>query len=377
MRLKKILFLSLGHIASDFYPGMLSPLLPVLTAKYGWSIARAGVLVMVMNIFMNGVQPLVGIMNDRSPKRWFLWAGPLVSAVPFSLLLFVGRFDVMLVLLAIAGFGVSMYHPVGAVAAGHIADEKRKGLSMALFSSGGTVGVTLAPLALVLIIDVLGERYMPLVALPAVIMAIYFLNERDVVVSEHRGLSFREMVDAVSASGFDLFIIWLIAAFRAIVYNLVNSFLPMLSIARGATYAQSAYFLSATMIAGLVGMFIGGHLSDVHGRRKVMAITMLLSSPMFLLFLRTTGPLSMGLLLLGMVLLTSTIPVNIILAQKSIPRMAGMASSLVMGGTFMMGGLAAPPFGALADRVGIETAFHVLCVFPLLGGLTVFLLRRE
>ncbi|MCE5251691.1 MFS transporter [bacterium] len=377
MRWKRILFLAFGHMASDLYPGMLAPLLPLLTSRYGWSLAQAGFLVMVMQIFANVAQPVVGILNDRKPLRWFLWAGPLVSAVPFAFLLSVHRFDLLIVLLSIVGFGVSMFHPVGAVAAGHIAHENRRGISMALFSSGGSVGVTLAPLAVVLVVNVLGERTMPIVVFPALVMAVYFIRDKQIVVSEHQPLDMKEMFASLMGSRRELFMLWLVSTFRAMVYSLVQAFLPMLAIERGATFSQSAYYLSAMLLAGMVGLFIGGHLSDKYGRRRIMAITMIAASPLFYAFLYTTGVISTVLLLLGMLLLSSTIPVNIIMAQRVAPRLAGMASSLVMGVSFMMGGLAAPPFGALADKIGIQAAMNVIFLFPLLGGITVFWLRKE
>ena len=141
--------LALGHWSSDFYPGMLSPLLPLISERHGWSLARLGVLVMAMQIAANAGQPVFGILNDRRPLRWFLWAGPLVSALPFAFLLMIPNLPLMVAVLIVSGLGVAMYHPVGAVAAGHIAEENRRGISMALFSSGGSVGVTTAPLAAV------------------------------------------------------------------------------------------------------------------------------------------------------------------------------------------------------------------------------------
>lgn len=185
------------------------------------------------------------------------------------------------------------------------------------------------------------------------------------------------MFASLMGSRRELFMLWLVSTFRAMVYSLVQAFLPMLAIERGATFSQSAYYLSAMLLAGMVGLFIGGHLSDKYGRRRIMAITMIAASPLFYAFLYTTGVISTVLLLLGMLLLSSTIPVNIIMAQRVAPRLAGMASSLVMGVSFMMGGLAAPPFGALADKIGIQAAMNVIFLFPLLGGITVFWLRKE
>ena len=377
MRFKSILFLAFGHVASDFYPGMLAPLLPLFTERYGWSMAQAGVLIMSMQIFANAGQTVVGILNDHRSLRSFLWIGPLVSAVPFSFVFVVQRFDLMMIILAITGLGVAMYHPVGVVAAGHIAHENRRGISMALFTSGGSVGVTIAPLALVLIVQVIGERFMPLVALPALVMAAYFIFDKSFVVSEHRGHTVGEMIDNLMENSRELFFLWIVSSFRAIVYMILVNFLPMLMIARGLSYAASAYFLSVTLLAGMIGLFIGGYLSDIYGRRRIMAITMLISSPLLFAFLHTAGTVSTVFMLVGTMALSSTIPVNIILAQRATPKLAGMASSLVMGVSFMIGALAAPPFGALADSIGIEIAMNVIFFFPVLGGFTVFFLRKE
>jgi MFS transporter, FSR family, fosmidomycin resistance protein len=374
---KKMSFLAFGHFASDFYPGLLAPLLPLLTTQYGWSLAQTGVLVMVMSIFMNAFQPVIGLLNDRYPLKLFLWLGPMLSAIPFCFFFHLTQFEVMLVALSIAGLGVAMYHPVGAVAAGHDTDENKRVVTMAFFSSGGSVGVTAAPLAMVLIINGIGIQYMPLVAIPSLLMLIYFMYDNDIVVSEHQGHTFREMISSLSENFGQLTLLWMISGFRAVVYGIVGNFLALLLIARGYSYASSAYFLSASLLAGIGGMFIGGHLCDRHGKRKIMALSLFLSVPLFFGFSLTTGPISIALLLLGMVSLTATLPVNIVLAQRAAPKLPGMASSLVMGLSFMFGAVAAPPFGALADRIGIEAAMNWIFLVPIIGGLMVIFLKKE
>ncbi len=377
MNWKKLSFLAFGHFASDFYPGLLAPILPLLTYRFGWSLAQTGVLVMVMNIFMNALQPVIGLLNDRYPLRSFLWLGPVLSAIPFALIFYLDSFPAILAALSLAGVGVAMYHPVGAVAAGYGVDENRRVVSMAFFSSGGSIGVTTAPLVMILITKVTGESFMPLVILPAALMIVYFTRDRNIVVSEHQGHTIAEMFDSMRGNVRELIILWSISGFRAMVYGIVGNFLALLMIARGYSYSASAYFLSAALLAGMLGMFLGGHLADKHGKRKIMAITMLLSTPLFFGFSFTSGPVSLVLLLLAMVSLTATLPVNIVLAQRMVPRLPGMASSLVMGLAFVFGAFAAPPFGALADRIGIESAMQVIFLVPVLGGLSVFLLRRE
>lgn len=377
MRLKRLSFLTLGHMTSDFYPGMLSPLLPLLLDRYGLSMTMAGVLVMVIQIFSNLTQPVIGILNDKRPLKSFLWMGLLISAIPFGFLLEFKRLELMVITLAISGIGVGMYHPVAAVAAGLNAREDRRGISMAYFSSGGSVGFMIAPLIVVFVVETIGEHYLPLVILPALIMTIYFIFNRDIVVSEGHRLSPHEWFTALMGSKRELTILWLVSSLRAMTYVLVSSFLPLLAMARGSSYVTSNYILSVSLLAAIVGMFIGGHMSDIHGGRKIMSITLLISSPLLFAFLKTSGIFSVILLLMSMGALSSTIPVNIVLAQRAAPKHSGMASSLVMGLSFALGALAAPPFGALADRIGIESAMKVILFIPVLGGLLVFLLRKE
>ena len=377
MRLKRLSLLTIGHFASDFYPGMLSPLLPLILDRYGLSLAEAGILVMVLQIFSHLSQPFVGILNDHRPMKSFLWVGLIISGLPFCFLLQFNRLVIMIILLAVSGIGVGMYHPVAAVSAGLTANEDQKGVSMALFSSGGIMGFIVAPLIVVIIVEIIGEKYMPLVVLPALIAAFFFVFDREIVVSEGHQQSISEWFSALFGSGRELFILWLISSFRAVALTVIISFLPLLAIARGASSATSLYFLSGSLFAGMVGMFIGGHLSDLHGRRKVMAITLFIASPILYGFLYTSGIVSTMLLLLGMGALFSTIPLNIILAQRAAPKQAGMASSLVMGLSFALAAVGPPLFGTLADRVGIEVAMNVVFIIPVIGSLSVFLLRKE
>lgn len=375
-KIKSLVFLFLGHLSNDFYPGMVSPLLPVFTAQYGWSMAQAGLLITAMQLSCNISQPFFGIINDHRPTKSFIWIGLIIAGIPFCFVMKIDSLHIMAAVMIISGLGVGMFHPVSVVAAGRIANEKHKGISMALFSSGGHIGFMIAPMAAVLIIEVLGEMYMPIIIIPALIMALFFAFDKNIVVQESHGYSLKEWFSSLSGSGRELFILWLVSSFRGIVLLLVGHFLPIFAMARGASYAEGAYFLSASLLASMIGMLIGGHLSDTHGRKKVMVITMLISSPLLYAFLYTSGIVSVVLLLTGIATLCSSIPANIILAQRANPELAGMASSIVMGLPFAMGALTAIPFGALADHVGIEMAMNVPLILPILGGITVFFLRK-
>ncbi len=375
--IKTSIFLFFGHFACDLYPGLLPALLPIFSDRHGWSFTEAGILITVMQASCNISQPIIGIIYDHKPMRFLIWSGLIIAGLPFCFVMNINRFDMMIIAMVVSGIGVGMFHPAAAVTAGRVADENRKGISMALFSSGGHVSFMTAPFIVVLIVKNIGDAYMPLVITPALIMALFFVFNRSFTVHEGHGFSLGEWFSSLFESGRELFILWLVASFRAVVLVLVGSFMPMLAMARGASYVKGAYFLSVTILASMAGMFIGGHLSDIHGRRKIMAITMLVSSPLLYGFLYTSGAVSIIFLIMGMGALSSTLPVSIILAQRANPKLAGIASSLVMGLSFAMGALTATPFGMLADYTGIETAMNAPFIFPLLGGITVLFLKEE
>ncbi len=57
-KVKSIFILFLGHLANDLYPGMVAPLLPIFIARYGWSLAQAGLLITAMQLSCNLSQPI-------------------------------------------------------------------------------------------------------------------------------------------------------------------------------------------------------------------------------------------------------------------------------------------------------------------------------
>jgi MFS transporter, FSR family, fosmidomycin resistance protein len=376
-KLTSLIFLSMGHAANDLYPGMLSPLLPIFIAMHGWSLTKAGILVTVLQLSCNFSQPFFGILNDHKPMRFFLWAGIVITGLPFCFVLKIDSFTVMIFAMIVSGLGVGLFHPVAAVAAGRIADKNRKSLSMALFSSGGHISFMVAPLIVVLIVKVIGEQYMPFVILPSLLMALFFAFDKNITVNEGHGYSFKEWFSSLSSTGKELFVLWIVSSFRAVVLMLVGAFLPILFIARGSSYEQSAYILSVSLLASTAGMFVGGHLSDKHGRKKIMIVMLVIATPLLYGFLATSGILSIALLMAGMSALSSTIPISIIHAQHINPRLAGMASSLVMGLSFAMGAITATPFGILADNVGIENAMSVPLILPILAGFTALFLKSD
>ena len=108
MRMRRLIFLSVGHMMADFFPGMLAPLLPLIVERHDLTHAGAGMLIMVLQMFCSFSQPAFGIINDHRSMKSFLWAGLIIAAVPFCFLLRLERLEMMIGALVISGLGVGM-----------------------------------------------------------------------------------------------------------------------------------------------------------------------------------------------------------------------------------------------------------------------------
>src|SRR3989475_9133207 len=61
-----------AHFLNDFYVAFLTPLLPLVVAKFNLSLALAGLLATVLTTSAAMTKPLFGIMADRLKRRIFV-----------------------------------------------------------------------------------------------------------------------------------------------------------------------------------------------------------------------------------------------------------------------------------------------------------------
>ena len=73
----------------------------------------------------------------------------------------------------------------------------------------------------------------------------------------------------------------------------------------------------------------------------------------------------------------ATLPLGVALVQKLAPRGKSMASSLMTGLAFGVGGLLTPLTGLLADLYSIRTVLGTLVVVPLVTILLIWLMPSE
>ena len=155
----------------------------------------------------------------------------------------------------------------------------------------------------------------------------------------------------------------------------LENFLSLFLDERGYSNVARSAVLALFLLAGTVGIVIGGSLSHRISRRRMLLFSLIVSPPLLFLSLHSTGAVFLTLLFLGNVVLSASTSVNIVWAQQLLPERENIASSLMMGGAWGVGGVLSIPVGMLGDRFGLAHVLDCLTVLPLIGAALVVFLR--
>lgn len=349
--------LALGHGLNDAYGAFLSALLPLLIGRFGMSLAAAGLLSSFRSAVASFGQLPLGLLADRAGARWLVILGPALTCTAMSLLGILPTYWAVAAALVTAGLGTAAFHPAGAslVAGG----DGRRGLSMALFSAGGTLGAALGPLLIAGVAGNLGLSFTPLLLLPAA--AVVFALVQALPPQNRPERKERPRLrDHRHAR--QLLRLWGIGVLREFVSASYYTFLAVLWTRRGAPLAVASLALTVYSLSGVVGDLVGGRLSDRFGRRWVILGSVAGAIPLFYLFLLTDGVLSFLFLGLAGAVLIASIPVSVVLGQEFVPEQRGLVSGVLMGLAWGLGSLLMGGVGYLGDRLGLEVALGILTV---------------
>ncbi|MBI4893448.1 MAG: MFS transporter [Acidobacteria bacterium] len=372
-----LLLLSVGHFVVDLYAGSLGVLQPFFVDKFRLSLTQAGVLGGVLVFSSSVTQPLYGYLSDRFRSRLFCSLGPAVTGLFILGALRAPSFAWAVAMMVAGGVGVSAFHPqASSWASAGMATSK--GRWMAVFISAGTLGVALAPAFFKEWIERLGFESVVWAALPGVALSVATLA---LVQPPAQAGARTKSFDwpALRAVRRPLIILYVCVFFRSAVQVTYSQFLVLyLSRERGYSLHEAAYTLSLYLTAGAVGGFIGGHLSDRFGAKRVIMHSFLWSVPLMAMFYLTPAGFGVAALVLGGLVLLFTIPVNVIVAQDLVPSQAATVSALLMGFAWGTSGMIFVPLtGWVADRLSLHVALSGLLVFPALGFFLARMLPEE
>lgn len=359
-----LILLSLGHLATDLGAGAIPALLPFFQRSFGLSYGSLGFLNGVFQFTASVTQPLIGLITDRIPGRLLLPAGCIAAGVMVGLTGFATGYGGLLLLIALAGVGVAAFHPLGyRLASQH--SGARRGTATSVFSVGGLLGGAIGPLlatALVLRFDLPGTLG---IAVPGLVVAglIWWRVPRQQPVSLRRFGS--GLAAPLRARLAPMSLLTLVVILRSAATVSLNTFIPLYYIdVVGESETTASRMLTLLLASGAIGTLLGGPISDRIGRLRVLAITLVLMIPALLVFLNSHGIVAATALSLVGFFLVSSFAVTVVMAQDLWPENVSLASGMMVGFAFGVGGLVVPLIGLIAERWGLLTALQVIVVFP-------------
>ncbi|NOZ29787.1 MAG: MFS transporter [Chloroflexi bacterium] len=355
--------ISLAHFIHDCFPAFLAPLLPLLTAKLGFSLAAAGALVPFLRSSAF-IQPAIGYLADRTDARLFVILAPTVTAVCMSLLGIVPTYWLLPPLLILAGLSISAFH-APAMRMITQSSGRRWGTGMSFFMTGGEMGRSLGPLYAVTMVGWLGLDRLWLATIPAIITSLLLIRFTPRShVGAHR-ISFKELRHSLSRQRRAILALLAFTSLRSMATSVFILFLPTYLVQQGSyTLLFAGTAVSTFELAGALGALSGGTLSDRWGRRTVLMASAALTPPLLYAFLSSAGWAALAWLLIAGAVALCTGPVGLTMIQELLPDSRSTATSLMMSVGLIATGAFSILFGAAADLWGIGSVFRVIIFLP-------------
>jgi FSR family fosmidomycin resistance protein-like MFS transporter len=375
---KIIIALTLVHFIGDFYNSFITPLLPLFISKYSLTLAQAGMIAGLSRFLAFIVQPPVGYLADRSPTRFFALGGPLLVMVFIPLTGIAPAFWMLLVCVSFGSIGSSMFHPTVAGMVSRYAG-RNLGFSMSIFVMGGTLSFGVGPLFISWFVKNFGLEAMPLTTVIGLAVMVYLFKTIPLPAVEglqEYGLwgSIREVFGAVWKP---VFLIWTVMVLRAFVAQSFQTFMPVLFSKEGYSLISIGWLVSLFTVAGAISGMAAGHMADRIGYKPVFVAAHALTIPCMLLLLNVRGSWVFPASFLTGFFIMATLPLGVALVQKLAPRGTSMASSLMTGLAFGVGGLMTPLTGLLSDLYSIRSVLGILVVIPLVTIILIWFLPFE
>ena len=350
--------LAAAHLATDTVAGTFAGLLPVIQARFGLAETALAGLVAALALGTSISQPVFGALADRLGRRGVAALGAVLSASLLSLVPIAPTVALLFALLLVGGLGSAAFHPAAAGIA-RAAGERNRALAVGLFSAGGTLGVALGPVLVLLLIATFGLGAAPWLMVPGVLLGLLVFA----LVPPQAHCASDGCPKLVDLQLFVGPVGWLalVGILIDLAYVSFTSALPLwLVAARGVARDSTliGWTLAAFSLAAALGGVAAGVLSARLSRRLVVTGSLLLApAPLFAIFRLEPGspPFFLAVLLAG-ALVNGSLPLLIVSAQDFTPRAVATASGLLMGFTLGVAGLLYIGLGRLQESLGLEPA---------------------
>ena len=366
----------LGHLATDFAQGALPAVLVFLKPLLHLSYTRTAVVVLVAAVTSSLAQPLFGRWSDRRTMTWLMPAGVAVSAVGIALTSFSRDYLLLLALVAFSGLGVGAFHPEAMKLARH-ASGGRHASGMAVFQTGGNLGIAVGPVLAGVALAAAGSPGGLLIVIPGVLVSALMICSFGSLSRVRRaGVERARRVSAVDQPGaFRLLLVT--TGFRSVAYYGLFTFVPLWEVSRGHSKSYGTALLSLVLFCGAIGTLCAGPITDRVGGKVIIVSSHILSPVFVVTYVLVGGAIGAVAVCLAGAVIVSTFSVTTVLGQEYLPTKIAMASGITVGLAMGLGGIAAVALGAIADSIDLRAALLATAAVPAFGALAAVWLPHK
>ncbi len=378
-----ICILSAAHAVADLPPGALPALLPFFALYYHLSYTEIAGLMFASSCLSSAVQPVFGLLADRSDKNALMATGVLLSGIGLALTGFVSGYWTVFAGVTLMGIGSAIFHPQAARSVNFLAG-KQKSTGIGIFSVGGNAGFGFGPLIAVWAVTLWGLKGTALFGIFGIAFALVLLilNARlTQATAQSRSenapdckVRFREGTNDWHAFAR----LTLVIIGRSVVFCTVSAFLPLYCIRTlGVTEAVAGTTIAVLAFGCAAMTLLGGYLGDRIGLIRMLRLGSLVLVPS-----TTALVLCPNIFWIYVVLMVLSFGINapypafVVLGQTYLAKNIGFASGVTLGLSFSVGGLFVPILGKLADATSLTVVFTVLIALSALCALGAFMLRE-
>ncbi|HEX6530786.1 MAG TPA: MFS transporter [Burkholderiales bacterium] len=382
-RWRELWLISIGHGLTHWYPATFYLLLPLIGAELGLSYSQIGLIMTCQYIASAIANVPGGVLVDTVGRKGLLMAISLFwIGFPYLLIGFAHRYLMLLVCVALVGFGNSLWHPTAIPTLGRRYPE-RKGLALSVHGMGGNVGDAVAPIVIGAALSAFTWREVVMLnVVPGLIVAallFVFLGSMRLGSKKHEAdtQSFGEYLAGLKDlfSSRSLVLLSTGSAFRTMTQSALLTFLPVyLANQMGYSPLWVGACLFALQAAGFAASPVAGHLSDRMGRKQILMSAMLGSGVVLAAMALTGGsPIFVALVAVLGFFLYATRPVIQAWMLDATPKNMAGSSIGVLFGAQALGGAIGPLLGGMvADRFGLLSTFYFLAFTIVIANLFVF-----
>ncbi|MCX7571209.1 MFS transporter [Tumebacillus sp. DT12] len=381
---KILVAISLIHLLNDSLQAVIPAAFPVLQQSMSLTYAQIGLLSFTLSMTSSVLQPVVGLYTDKRPTPRLLALGMMMSMIGMIGIALAPSYLLVIFAIFFVGLGSAVFHPEGSRVA-YMASGGRRGFAQSIYQVGGNAGSAMAPLLTALLFVPFGQfgaiwcTGLALLAIPVCLyVARWYQGQLDAGLFRAKPKKTVASGTAEAANrrkiGFAIVLLVFLVFARSWTSSGFHNYYQFYLIHDyGISITNAQAYVFTLAVAIVVGTLVGGPLGDRVGRRNVLLVSLLGALPVTLLLPHVSLFWAYPLLFLLGVVLASSSAATVVYAQELLPGKVGVASGLIVGLAFGLGGIGSVVLGNLADWYGLKFVMWFCSLLPLLGFLAFLL----